>query len=151
MPLAIALHLIGATIWVGGMIFAHFALRPAALQLPPESRLALWSSTLSRFFLLVWISVVTVFVSGYWMIDFLGGFGSVGVHIHWMHGISVIMFVIFAFIYGIPFRQMRAALSRDDLTEAAQRLGTVRVLVTINLVLGTATLALAGAGKWVAL
>ena len=34
------LHLSGVIVWVGGMFFAHFCLRPvAALQLPPPQRL----------------------------------------------------------------------------------------------------------------
>ena len=43
MALALALHVIAAVIWVGGMLFAHMMLRPvAAAQLEPPQRLTLW-------------------------------------------------------------------------------------------------------------
>jgi uncharacterized membrane protein len=40
------LHIASVIVWVGGMFFAYFCLRPAAAKLlqPPE-RLALWSAT----------------------------------------------------------------------------------------------------------
>ena len=44
MAIAIALHLLAAVIWVGGMFFAYMALRPAAASLlEPPLRLPLWS------------------------------------------------------------------------------------------------------------
>ena len=44
-------HLLGAIAWVGGMFFAYFCLRPAAMEvLDPPRRLPLWSATFARFF-----------------------------------------------------------------------------------------------------
>ena len=51
--LLLFVHLAGVIVWVGGMSFAHFCLRPAALALPPAQRLALWSGVFGRFFPLV--------------------------------------------------------------------------------------------------
>jgi Predicted integral membrane protein len=43
-PLAFSLHVLSATIWVGGMFFAYVILRPvAATQFEPAQRLTLWS------------------------------------------------------------------------------------------------------------
>ena len=51
MSVNIALHLLSAVIWVGGMFFAHMALRPAAAQvLEPPHRLQLWVQVFKRFF-----------------------------------------------------------------------------------------------------
>ncbi len=51
MPLLIALHLLAAVVWVGGMFFAYMALRPVAATLfEPPQRLPLWTQTFTRFF-----------------------------------------------------------------------------------------------------
>ena len=51
--IAISLHALAAMVWVGGMFFAYMALRPVAAKiLEPAVRLALWSRTLTRFFVL---------------------------------------------------------------------------------------------------
>ena len=41
MIFALVLHILGAVIWVGGMFFAHFVLRLAAMPLEPAIRLPL--------------------------------------------------------------------------------------------------------------
>ena len=69
MGLAIALHVLSAVIWVGGMFFAYMAMRPAVVEVVEASqRGVLWSRTLERFFRWVWLSVVLLLVTGYWMI-----------------------------------------------------------------------------------
>lgn len=44
------LHILSIVVWIGGMVFAHFFLRPAALQLPPPQRVPLMHGVLQRFF-----------------------------------------------------------------------------------------------------
>ncbi len=63
-PLFLVLHLLAAIGWVGGMLFAHVALRPSAMALEPPVRLALWQRVFSRFFPLVWLCVITLLVTG---------------------------------------------------------------------------------------
>ncbi len=44
------LHLLAVVAWVGGMFFAHFCLRPAAVEvLEPPARLPLMLAALRRF------------------------------------------------------------------------------------------------------
>ncbi|KAG1694742.1 Bifunctional purine biosynthesis protein PurH [Nymphon striatum] len=51
MSIALSLHVLAVVIWVGGMFFAHQALRPAAVStLEPPLRLQLWVATFKRFF-----------------------------------------------------------------------------------------------------
>ena len=51
MSIALALHVLAITVWVGGMFFAYMVLRPiAASQLQPPQRLPLWQGVFSRFF-----------------------------------------------------------------------------------------------------
>ena len=48
---ALAIHLLLALLWVGGMFFAYLVLRPvAATELEPPQRLPLWRGVFSRFF-----------------------------------------------------------------------------------------------------
>ena len=63
--LAITIHLLAAVIWVGGMFFAYMAMRPAAQFLEPAMQLTLWSNTFKRFFPWVWLSIITILISGF--------------------------------------------------------------------------------------
>ena len=57
MQVARWLHLLGVVVWVGGMFFAHMALRPALpRRSQPPQRLPLLAATLSRF--IAWVAVV---------------------------------------------------------------------------------------------
>ena len=68
MALLVLVHTLGATIWVGGMFFAYLVLRPvAAGRLEPPARLSLWAGCFDRFFVWVWIAVVILPLTGYWM------------------------------------------------------------------------------------
>jgi len=44
------LHVMAVILWVGGMLFAHCFLRPAAAKLEPPVRLRLLASVLGPFF-----------------------------------------------------------------------------------------------------
>ncbi|WP_265945652.1 hypothetical protein [Dechloromonas sp. A34] len=60
------LHLSGVIVWIGGMFFAQFCLRPvAASQLPPPQRLPLLAAVLGRFFTAVALSIVAILGSGF--------------------------------------------------------------------------------------
>ncbi|MFN3494650.1 MAG: CopD family protein, partial [Hydrogenophaga sp.] len=62
------LHILSIVVWVGGMVFAHFFLRPAALQLEAPERVRLMHAALQRFFAAVLAAVGVVLASGLWMI-----------------------------------------------------------------------------------
>jgi uncharacterized membrane protein len=93
MPTLIALHLLAAVVWVGGMFFAYMALRPvAATLLEPPQRLPLWTQTFMRFFPWVWLSILLLTATGYVMVlGVFGGMGAVGLHVHLMQGLGWIM------------------------------------------------------------
>ncbi len=76
-------HLAGAIVWLGGMVFAHFALRPAAvLVLEPPVRLPLMAQALGRFFRLVAVAVVAIVVSGWVLLARVGmAHAPVGWHV----------------------------------------------------------------------
>lgn len=152
MPIAIALHVLAAVIWVGGMFFAYMALRPAAgALLDPPQRLPLWSMTLYRFFNWVSLAVVTLLVTGYWMIfAYFGGMAGAGLHIHLMQALGILMMLLYLHAFFAPFKRLKQAVIVEDWPLAGQRLDQIRKIVAVNLVLGLITVALASGGRYVA-
>lgn len=150
MSVSIALHLLSAILWVGGMIFAHMMLRPAAVQvLEPPLRLNLWIQVFRRFFLWVWIAVITLLSSGYWMVfNIFGGFGNVGTHIHVMHGLGIVMALIFMHVFFVPYRKLRHAVIVENFQEGAARLAQIRQLVGLNILIGLVISIFASAGRY---
>jgi uncharacterized membrane protein len=144
--LAIALHQLGTIIWIGGMFFAHIALRPAVNELlGPLQRLPLMVGILGRFFRWVWVAILLLWGSGLWVLVGLFG-GKAGLHVHIMMGIAGIMTVLYLFIWLFPYRRMRAAVASSDWAGAATRLGLIRPIILINLVLGLVTAVVGAAG-----
>src|SRR6201994_4842442 len=103
---ALILHALSAVVWVGGMFFAHQALRPAAVVLEPGPRLLLWARTLGRFFTWVIIAIVLLLWSGFAMVfDVFGGFAGVGLYVQLMMGIGILMTLLFFHLYFAPWRR----------------------------------------------
>lgn len=150
MIINIALHVLAAVIWVGGMFFAHMSLRPAAVQvLEPPLRLKLWVQVFKRFFFWVWLSIITLLATGYWMIfGFYGGFSNVGTHIHAMHGIGIIMVLIYMYVFFSCYRRLKQAVIVEDYAAGGKILAQIRKLVGINIVLGFIVTILASGGRF---
>jgi uncharacterized membrane protein len=132
------LHLAAVVVWIGGMTFAHFCLRPAAVAtLQPPQRLPLMSSALGRFFVIVGWSIALLWVSGIAM--FLEGV-SMGARAPWnwnaMAAIGALMTILFAAIVLRRHPRMREALERGELPAAGAALDGIRRIVVANLVLG---------------
>lgn len=150
MSIGIALHLLSVIIWVGGMFFAHMLLRPAAAQvLEPPLRLQLWVQVFRNFFLWVWIAIVILLGTGYWMVfSVFGGFANVGLHVHIMHGLGIVMIIIFMFIYFSSYRKLRHAVIIENFQEGGIKLAQIRRLVGINILIGLAISVIASAGRY---
>ena len=146
---ALALHLLGAVIWVGGMFFAYLALRPATAALEPPQRLSLWAQTLSRFFVWVKLSIIVLLASGYWMIlNAFGGFANAGLHIHIMNGLGLLMMLLFLHLYFAPFRRLQKAVGDQDWPLAGKQMNQIRMIVAINLTLGLIVVIVASGGRY---
>jgi len=150
MFLAITLHLLAVLIWVGGMFFAWMVLRPvAATLLEPPLRMPLWSQTFQRFFPWVWIAVLLLPVTGYWMIfNVFGGFQALALYIHIMQGIGWLMIAIFLHVFFAPYRRFRTAVASGDFAAAGKQLATIRRLIGLNLLLGMALTVIASSGRY---
>ncbi|MDH5425378.1 MAG: CopD family protein [Gammaproteobacteria bacterium] len=141
MFLAKSLHIIAAVIWVGGMFFAYMALRPAAASLlEPPQRLSLWDGVFTKFFFWVWISIAVIVLSGYHMMfSYFAGFAGSGMHIHLMHGMGLLMIMIFMHVYFAPYKRLKKLVAEKNYPEAAKNLNLIRKLVALNLTIGLLT------------
>lgn len=150
MSILLVLHPLAAVVWVGGMFFASIVLRPASvrvLQLP--ERLLLWGDVLRTFFLWVAISIVLLLATGYGMVfGSPGGFSGAPAYVHIMHGLGLIMMVVFAHVVSGPFRRLRTAVDAEQWEQGSTQLQKIRYLVLINLGLGALTVAIAAAGRY---
>jgi uncharacterized membrane protein len=143
--IALILHEWSVIVWVGGMFFALIVLRPASGPLDPPARLALWRRVFASFFPWVFAAVVLLLVSGFTL--FLDGY-AVGPHVHAMMGIGILMMLIFLHLYFAPWKRFRVALDAGDNAAAATQLNQIRILVTINLILGLLTAAIGASGRF---
>lgn len=149
MAFLIGLHILGAVVWVGGMFFAIAVLRPSVALLDPAPRLALLHACFRQFFHWVWAAILALFASGYAMIfAVLGGFGTVGVHVHLMHGLGLVMALLFIYLQAYPFRRMSEALRASDMPRAGLAVVHIRRIVAANLLLGLAVVLVGATGRY---
>ena len=134
------LHVMGVVVWVGGMFFAHMALRPAVQSLAPPERLPLLAATLSRFLAWVAVAVVAILASGVAMMAMLG---TVGLYVHAMTAVGLAMTAVYAYIVAVPLRILRGGAAAQDWPKAGAAMLRIRQLVAVNLVLGIAVIATA--------
>lgn len=144
MIFALVLHILGAVIWVGGMFFAHFMLRPAAAPLEPAIRLPLMRRALARFFPWVWVSVALLLLSGGGMIKL----GAGGLAVQIMMGLGIVMMLAFGHVYFAPWRRFQRALDGSDLPAAAAQLKLIRYIVLANLILGVVVLCIGATARY---
>ena len=151
MMIALSLHLLTATIWVGGMFFTYMVLRPvAATLLEPPLRLTLWSQVFGRFFPWAWVAIIILPTTGLWMIFAeLGGMKAIGTHIHVMLLLGTIMIALFLHVFFAHYRKLNTALTTNDMPTAGQQLNKIRRLIGLNLILGLITTVIASAGRFI--
>jgi uncharacterized membrane protein len=145
----VALHVLAAVVWVGGMFFAYMVLRPSAGALPSETRLSLWHGVFRRFFPMVWVSIAVLLASGYGMMFlYLGGFAGAPPYVHVMQGIGILMVLLFLHLFFAPWRRFGAAIAAKNFSEAGKRLGEIRRVVATNLALGLVTIVVGASGRF---
>ena len=147
--LAVALHVLGAVVWVGGMFLIYVCLRPAAGSLEPAQRLQLLRGTFAKFFPWVWLAILTILGSGYWMAFVtLGGLQNAGLHVHLMQGIGWVMILLFAYLFHGPWLKFRRAADSADWQAAGGHLARIRRIVAINLPLGILVVIIGASGRY---
>jgi len=128
-------HLTGVIVWVGGMFFAYFCLRPAAGEiLKPPERLPLWVATFRRFLAYSALAVVLIIISGVIMLINVGmSQAPTGWHI--MLTLGLVMAAVFFIVYLLLYPRLVALCAASSWPAAANVLNNIRRMVALNLVL----------------
>ncbi len=143
------LHILAIVVWIGGMVFAHFFLRPAALALEPPLRIRLMHGALQRFFSAVLVAIVVVLASGLWMIGRMAkesvqaGIGF-AMPLDWtiMATLGIVMMGIFGHIRFALFKRLSVAVASSDWPAGGAALASIRTWVGINLAIGVVIIVL---------
>ncbi|KGD94156.1 membrane protein [Achromobacter sp. RTa] len=142
-------HLMAVILWVGGMLFAHCFLRPAAARLEPPVRLRLMASVLGPFLNAVLAAIVLILLSGAAMIGQEASQaaqtgGAFFMPRSWtlMAAGGIVMMAIYAYIRFVLYPRLNAAVVNSDWPAGGQAMGGVRRWVGVNLLLGIAIVAI---------
>jgi len=147
--LALTLHVLSAVVWVGGMFAAYVCLRPAAGVLEPPQRLRLWRNFFAKFFPWVWVAVLLLLASGYWMlVSTFGGFAGAPIYIQLMQGLGWLMIALFVWLFHGPWLALKRAVDAQDWPAAVPQLGRIRQIIMLNLPLGLIVVIIGGTGRY---
>jgi uncharacterized membrane protein len=140
-------HVLAIVVWIGGMVFAHFFLRPAVATLETPVRLRLMHDVLGRFFRAVLVAALLTLVSGVWMLgrvakQVVQSGGSFEMPLAWtvMAVLGVAMVAIFMHIRFALFRRLGRAVAASEWAAGGLALTQIRTWVSINLGLGVLVL-----------
>lgn len=137
----LAVHVLCAVIWVGGMFFAYVVLRPSISVLEPIQRIALHTQVFRRFFLIVWHVMPLILLSGFAaLFGLFGGPATAPWNISVMMLLGLIMSAVFLLIVFGPYARFRRTTDRTTIVASMDR---IRKLIAINLVLGIVTVVVA--------
>lgn len=136
-------HVLAVILWVGGMAFAHFFLRPSVQTLEPPVRLRLLQTVMQRFFSVVlWASLV-VLVTGLWMIgrvakETVQAGLAFNMPLDWtiMATLGVVMIAIFGHIRFALFKRLTRTVAASDWPAAGAAMASIRSWVFVNLCIG---------------
>ena len=147
------LHVLSIIVWVGGMAFTLFFLRPAVAALELPARVQLMHEILRKFFKAVLLMALIALLSGGWMMmlyvsQALQAGGTSRMPWSWsvMASLGILMILIFGHIRFVLFKRLGQALASQAWTSGGAALASIRVWVRANLVLGLLTVVLAVAG-----
>lgn len=137
------LHLLAIIVWIGGMVFAHFFLRPAVGALEPAVRVRLMHVVLGRFFGAVLAAIAVSLATGLWMIgrvakQVVQAGGQFNMPLEWtiMATLGIVMMLIFGHIRFGLYKRLSRATQALDWPAGAAALGQIRTWVLVNLGLG---------------
>lgn len=137
------IHLLSLIVWIGGMAFAHFFLRPAVAKLDAPERIRLMHDVMGRFFRAVlWAAGLTL-GTGLWMIgrvakQVVQSGGSFAMPVEWtaMAVLGIVMIAIFGHIRFALYKRLSRAVTAAAWPAAGAALSSIRLWVSINLALG---------------
>ena len=140
-------HVLAIIVWIGGMVFAHFFLRPAVALLEAPVRLRLMHDVLGRFFQAVLVASLLTLASGVWMLGRVAkqavqSGGSFEMPLAWtvMAVLGIAMVAIFMHIRFALYKKFGRAVVASEWGAAGAALAQIRTWVLINLALGVLVL-----------
>jgi uncharacterized membrane protein len=138
-----AIHLLALMLWLGGMVFGNFFLRPASGALAPPDRVRLMHAVLGRFFGAVGVAVLLTLASGVGMLLLsvqmaAQSSGRFAMPLAWtlMAGLGLLMLAIFGHVRFVLHARLARAVSAQDWPAGAAALAQIRGWVLVNLGLG---------------
>ena len=141
------IHILSLIVWIGGMVFAHYFLRPALAPLEPPVRLRLMHDVLGRFFAAVLAASLLTLVTGLWMLgrvakQIVQAGGSFEMPLAWtiMSTLGIVMVAIFMHIRFALYKRLGRAVAAQDWAAGGSALAHIRLWVSVNLGLGVLVL-----------
>ncbi len=136
-------HLLSVIVWIGGMVFVHFFLRPAVAALEAPPRVRLMHEVLGRFFRAVLVVASLTLISGLWMIGRVAkqavqSGGSFAMPLDWtvMTVLGIAMVLIFGYIRFSLYKRLDRAVAAGDWVAGGAALASIRPWVATNIALG---------------
>lgn len=136
-------HVLSIVVWVGGMVFAHFFLRPAVAALEPPVRLKLLHDVLGRFFSAVLVASLLAWGSGVWLLGRIArqvvqSGGQFHMPWHWwlMAVLGTLMVAIFMHVRFALFKRLHRAVAAQDWPAGGAATAQIRQWVAVNLAIG---------------
>ena len=147
------LHVLATVVWIGGMVFVHFFLRPAVAQLEPPVRVRLMHDVLGRFFRAVLVASLLTLASGVWMVgrvakQMVQSGGSFEMPLAWtiMAVLGAAMVAMFMHIRFVQYKRLSRAVMASEWSAGSAELARICLWVAINLGLGILILLVALTG-----
>ena len=141
------LHVLSIIVWIGGMVFAQFFLRPAVAQLELPARLRLMNDVLGCFFQAVLVASLLTLASGLWMVgrvakQVVQSGGSFEMPLAWtiMAALGIAMVAIFMHIRFVLYKRLVRAVAASEWPAGGAALAKIRRWVSVNLGLGIVVL-----------
>ena len=138
-----AVHLLSLMLWLGGMVYGNFFVRPAAGLLAPPERVRFMHAVLGRFFSAVLVAAGLTLLSGVGMVGLAADMaaqtgGRFAMPWPWMVMalLGVLMMAIFGHIRFALYARLSRAVAAQDWPAGAAALAHIRAWVQVNLGLG---------------
>ena len=136
MLLLIALHVLAVVVWVGGMAFALFVLRPGLAVLAPPQRLGVLARVFARFLPLAGVAVLVLAATGAALLAQYGGLRAAPWGVHAMIALGIVMIVVFLLVLLRLNPRLQAAVRAEDWPAGGAAAERMRRWITLNLGLG---------------
>ena len=146
-------HLLSVIVWLGGMVFAHFFLRPAVASLEPAPRLRLMHEVLGRFLRTVQWLVLLIVLTGGWLMgrsvrQTVQAEVGLEMPLEWMlmATLGTVMALVFVLVRLRFYPALDQHVRSQNWPLAAASLARIRQGVLLNIGLGTVIVVVTLAG-----